>query len=154
MTRVIPRPVAADGSHHGGFGGPPTLPLIDPHPKFDALLSSLSNDFAERLVLWPHDPESLAGFGGEMDRALQMPGWTNVWTKPIQNRVDMLATGVNAEVGVRVLGRNFDTVVTASEQIAALFVNYQVLLMWLPIRCAARATCGSLPIQCAPPLQA
>ena len=54
-----------------------------------------------------------------MDRALQMPGWTNVWTKPIQNRVDMLATGVNAEVGVRVLGRDFDSVVTASEQIAA-----------------------------------
>ena len=22
-----------------------------------------------------------------------MPGWTNVWTMPIQNRVDMLSTG-------------------------------------------------------------
>jgi Cu(I)/Ag(I) efflux system membrane protein CusA/SilA len=74
---------------------------------------------AASLRLEVHDPESLAGFGGEMDRALQMPGWTNVWTKPIQNRVDMLATGVNAEVGVRVLGRDLDAVVRASEDVAA-----------------------------------
>jgi Cu(I)/Ag(I) efflux system membrane protein CusA/SilA len=119
-ARYAPRPIAAGGSHHhGGFGGPPSLPLIDPHPKFDALLNSLSEDFAASLTLWSHDPESLAGFGGEMDRALQMPGWTNVWTKPIQNRVDMLATGVNAEVGIRVLGRDLDAVVSASEDIAA-----------------------------------
>ena len=49
-----------------------------------------------------------------------MPGWTNVWTMPIQNRVDMLATGVNTAVGVRVLGRELDDVVAASEAIAAV----------------------------------
>ena len=48
-----------------------------------------------------------------------MPGWTNIWTMPIQNRVDMLATGVNTAVGVRVLGRSLDDVVAASEAIAA-----------------------------------
>jgi Cu(I)/Ag(I) efflux system membrane protein CusA/SilA len=55
-----------------------------------------------------------------MDRALQMPGWSNVWTRPIQNRVDMLATGVNAEVGVRVLGHDLDAVVRTSEDVAAV----------------------------------
>ena len=55
-----------------------------------------------------------------MDRVLQMPGWTNVWTRPIQNRVDMLATGVNSEVGVRVLGRSLNDVVDASEEIARI----------------------------------
>ena len=49
-----------------------------------------------------------------------MPGWTNVWTMPIQNRVDMLATGVNTPVGVRVLGPDLDDVVAASEAIAAV----------------------------------
>jgi Cu(I)/Ag(I) efflux system membrane protein CusA/SilA len=49
-----------------------------------------------------------------------MPGWTNVWTMPIQNRVDMLATGVNTTVGVRVLGRRLEDVVRASEEIAAV----------------------------------
>ena len=51
---------------------------------------------------------------------MQMPGWTNVWTMPIQNRVDMLATGVSTPVGIRVLGRNLEDVVRASEDIAAV----------------------------------
>jgi copper/silver efflux system protein len=113
-----PKPNRAAAHHHGDFGGPPELPLIDPHPAFDTLLKRLSADFAGSLRLRSHTQQTLAGFGGEMDRALQMPGWTNVWTKPIQNRVDMLATGVNAEVGVRVLGRDLDTVVDASEKVA------------------------------------
>jgi Cu(I)/Ag(I) efflux system membrane protein CusA/SilA len=108
----------APKTHHG----PPVveLPFIDPHPVFDAIVRQCAEESLKSLLLWPHDPTSLAAFGGEMDRVLQMPGWTNVWTKPIQNRVDMLATGVNAEVGVRVLGRNLDEVVQTSEQIAAV----------------------------------
>jgi copper/silver efflux system protein len=47
-----------------------------------------------------------------------MLGWANVWTRPIQNRVDMLASGVNSEVGVRVLGDDFDAIVNTSEAIA------------------------------------
>jgi Cu(I)/Ag(I) efflux system membrane protein CusA/SilA len=39
---------------------------------------------------------------------------------PIQNRVDMLSTGVNTAVGVRVLGRKLEDVVRASEEIAAV----------------------------------
>jgi Cu(I)/Ag(I) efflux system membrane protein CusA/SilA len=65
------------------------------------------------------DRAELIGFGGELDRAVPMPGWTSVWTMPIQNRVDMLSTGVNTTVGVRVLGRTLDDVVGASEAIAA-----------------------------------
>ncbi len=110
-------PKPHDGSAHNSL---PSLPLIDPHPRCDALVRQLTDEFSRSLLLWPHDSDSLAGFGGEMDRALQMPGWTNVWTRPIQNRVDMLATGVNTEVGVRVLGRRLEDVVAASEQIASV----------------------------------
>ena len=39
---------------------------------------------------------------------------------PIQNRIDMLATGVNTTLGVRVLGRRQQDVVRASENIAAI----------------------------------
>ena len=49
-----------------------------------------------------------------------MPGWANVWTMPIQNRVDMLATGVNTAIGVRVQGRKLEDVVRASESVAAV----------------------------------
>ncbi len=80
-------------------------------------MRSLTEKFAKRIWLWPHDSETLAA---EMDRTLQVPGWANVWTKPIQNRIDMLATGVNSEVGVRVLGPDLDDVVLTSEVIAGV----------------------------------
>jgi Cu(I)/Ag(I) efflux system membrane protein CusA/SilA len=102
--------------HHGGV----ELPFLDPVPQLDSIQAEQTKKLAGALLLWPRDRVELAGFGGEMDRALQMPGWTNVWTMPIQNRVDMLATGVNTTVGVRVLGRRLADVVRGSEDIAAL----------------------------------
>ena len=115
-----PKPAAgAPAAHHGGTHSP--LPVIDPHPVLDSLYADLTRDMASRLVLHRSEREEMAGaYGGELDAAMQMPGWTNVWTKPIQNRVDMLATGINTEVGVRVLGPRIDDVVTASEAIAAV----------------------------------
>ena len=35
----------------------------------------------------------------EMDAALQLPGFPNVWTQPIRNRLDMLFTGIKTPVG-------------------------------------------------------
>jgi Cu(I)/Ag(I) efflux system membrane protein CusA/SilA len=102
------------GHHHGG------LPDLDPVPGLDSLQKELTESFARGLLLWPRERTELAGFGGELDRVMRMPGWTNVWTMPIQNRVDMLSTGVNTTVAVRILGRRLDDVVKASEDIAAL----------------------------------
>src|SRR5207302_7018641 len=103
--------------HHGEAVA---LPDLEPVPELDSIQDEQSRAFAQGLLLWQKDHADLVGFGGELDRALQMPGWTNVWTMPIQNRVDMLATGVNTDVGVRVLGRDLDSVVRASEEIAAV----------------------------------
>jgi Cu(I)/Ag(I) efflux system membrane protein CusA/SilA len=104
-------------SHH--HAPPPAAPAVEPSPALDALQVELTPPFAAGLMLWRKEPQELAGFGSELDEAVSMPGWTNVWTMPIQNRVDMLATGVNTEVGVRVLGRRLDDVVNASEAVAA-----------------------------------
>lgn len=114
-----PSPAGGPASHHGGTYGP--LPVVDPHPALDGLYAELTREMAGRLVLHRSERDEMAGaYGGELDATMQMPGWTNVWTKPIQNRVDMLATGINTEVGVRVLGPRIDDVVAGSEAIAAL----------------------------------
>ncbi len=42
----------------------------------------------------------------ELDAAMQLPGWTNAWTMPIKNRIDMLSTGVRTPVGIKVLGKD------------------------------------------------
>ena len=108
------------GDHHHGLASYGDLPFVDPHPEYDRIREEMRERWKASLKLHRHTPETLASFGGEMDRVLQMPGWTNVWTRPIQNRVDMLATGVNSEVGVRVLGRSLNDVVDASEEIARI----------------------------------
>ncbi|MBI4211758.1 MAG: efflux RND transporter permease subunit, partial [Deltaproteobacteria bacterium] len=40
----------------------------------------------------------------EMDHALQIPGWTNAWTMPIKNRIDMLSTGIRTPLGIKIFG--------------------------------------------------
>jgi Cu(I)/Ag(I) efflux system membrane protein CusA/SilA len=108
----------AGGHHHGGDEAATSAPVLEPHPILDAIQNTQSKRFSGRLMLWKADREALSAFGGELDLAVQMPGWTNVWTMPIQNRVDMLSTGVNTPIGIRVLGRNLDDVIRGSEEVA------------------------------------
>ncbi|MCF6157369.1 MAG: efflux RND transporter permease subunit [wastewater metagenome] len=44
----------------------------------------------------------------EMDEALRVPGVANIWTQPIVNRVDMLATGIRTSVGVKIFGNDLN----------------------------------------------
>jgi Cu(I)/Ag(I) efflux system membrane protein CusA/SilA len=125
LKRLRNNPEPPRHHHQGGGGGHAMSRLAErpatlaPQPALDVVQDELSKRFERRLILWKKDRADLVGFGGELDRAVPMPGWTNVWTMPIQNRVDMLATGVNTAIGVRVLGRNLDDVVRASGSIAA-----------------------------------
>ncbi len=40
----------------------------------------------------------------ELDGAVRIPGVSNLWTQPIKNRIDMLATGMRTPVGVKIFG--------------------------------------------------
>ncbi|QDV89869.1 Cation efflux system protein CusA [Phycisphaerae bacterium RAS2] len=59
------------------------------------------NEFGRNVFLWHKTKNDLVK---EMDSELQAPGWGNIWTQPIINRVDMLATGVRTMIGVKVFG--------------------------------------------------
>ena len=45
----------------------------------------------------------------EMNSKLQIPGVSNGWTQPIINRINMLATGVRTDLGIKIFGENLDT---------------------------------------------
>ena len=81
-----------------------------------ALRAELDGPFAKRLMLWR---KTKADIVQEMDSAVQMPGWGNIWTQPIVNRIDMLATGVRTMIGVKVFGSDVKTIQQASEEVAA-----------------------------------
>ncbi|MEI4262657.1 efflux RND transporter permease subunit [Roseovarius sp. D0-M9] len=58
----------------------------------------------------------------DLDRAVQVPGVTNVWIQPIKNRIDMLATGIKTPVGVKISGAELhviEEIGTQVERIAA-----------------------------------
>jgi Cu(I)/Ag(I) efflux system membrane protein CusA/SilA len=59
----------------------------------------------------------------ELDRAVRVPGLTNVWVPPIRNRIDMLATGVKSPIGVKVSGPDLASIDTAARAIEAVARN-------------------------------
>src|SRR5262245_40809229 len=54
----------------------------------------------------------------EMNEKLQMPGVTNIWTQPIQNRIDMLSTGIRSQVGVKIFGNDLKEIESLSRRVA------------------------------------
>jgi Cu(I)/Ag(I) efflux system membrane protein CusA/SilA len=59
----------------------------------------------------------------ELDRAVKVPGLSNVWVPPIRNRIDMLATGIKSPVGVKVAGADLATIDALATQIEAAVKN-------------------------------
>ena len=53
---------------------------------------------------------TMEGIRNALDKAVQVPGVTNVWIQPIKNRIDMLATGIKTPVGVKVTGADLDVI--------------------------------------------
>jgi Cu(I)/Ag(I) efflux system membrane protein CusA/SilA len=75
---------------------------IEPTPEeVNRLAEEESPALGMGLFLWAKTKSDLQK---EMDGELQMPGWGNTWTQPIQNRVNMLSTGVRTQIGVKVFG--------------------------------------------------
>ena len=84
---------------HASSGG--LLASGEPGPALQAVRDAREPVFHKRVFLWH---KLKADIVKEFDSELQMPGWGNIWTQPIINRVDMLATGVRTMIGVKVYG--------------------------------------------------
>ena len=54
----------------------------------------------------------------EMNEKLTMPGVTNIWTQPIQNRIDMLSTGIRSQVGLKIFGNDLKELEELSRHVA------------------------------------
>jgi Cu(I)/Ag(I) efflux system membrane protein CusA/SilA len=82
--------------------GTPFVGKTEPTPEeVNRLAGEAAPQFGKTLFLWQ---KTKADLQKEMDAELQVPGWGNTWTQPIQNRVNMLATGVRTQIGVKVFG--------------------------------------------------
>jgi copper/silver efflux system protein len=59
----------------------------------------------------------------ELDRAVKVPGLSNIWVPPIRNRIDMLATGIKSPVGIKVAGADLATIDQLTTRIEAAVKN-------------------------------
>jgi Cu(I)/Ag(I) efflux system membrane protein CusA/SilA len=92
-----------------GLAKEPSLDDLNP------IRDDRSVQFKQGLFLWKKTQDDVRM---EMDSELQVPGWGNIWTRPIQNRVDMLATGVRTMVGVKVYGATPEDIQKVSDDVA------------------------------------
>jgi Cu(I)/Ag(I) efflux system membrane protein CusA/SilA len=85
---------------------------------FIALRQELERPLADWLLLWRRDGSPRGDLRQELNTVVQVPGWSNIWTQPIANRIDMLSTGVRTPVGVRVFGPDLNTINRVCREIA------------------------------------
>ena len=56
----------------------------------------------------------------DLDAALRFPGVSNIWTQPIVNRIDMLATGIRTPVGVKIFGPDLKVLEKLADEIKSI----------------------------------
>jgi Cu(I)/Ag(I) efflux system membrane protein CusA/SilA len=56
----------------------------------------------------------------EIDAATRTPGVANMWSMPIKNRLDMLATGIKTPVGIKLFGPDLPTLEAIGKEIEGL----------------------------------
>ena len=84
-------------------------------PELQSLRAELDATWSSHLFLWQKSKDDLLK---EIDSVVRMPGWANIWTQPIINRIDMLATGVQTMIGVKIFGSDLDRIQDVSDQVA------------------------------------
>jgi copper/silver efflux system protein len=68
--------------------------------------------------LFPDErPRTTEELFAEMNGRMSYLGWTNAFTMPIKNRLDMLTTGIRTPIGVKVYGTNLEEIERAGEEL-------------------------------------
>ena len=70
-----------------------------------------------RRLLPDERPRTTEELFAEMNGRMSYLGWTNAFTMPIKNRLDMLTTGIRTPVGVKVYGANLEEIERAGEEL-------------------------------------
>lgn len=85
------------------------------------LRDELAKSFGSSVFFWQRRTGPKGDLvDDEMGRVLQVPGWSNIFTQPIINRIEMLSTGVRTDIGVKVFGPDLDTIDGVCKQIEAV----------------------------------
>jgi len=85
---------------------------------FLPLQQELEKPFKDRVFFWPRQSGPRGDLiDDEFGRVLQVPGYSNIFTQPIINRIEMLSTGVRTDIGVKVFGPDLATIERVCKEI-------------------------------------
>ena len=88
---------------------------------FVPLRETLEATFRKSVFFWPRKTGPKGDLvDDEMGRVLQVPGWSNIFTQPIINRIEMLSTGVRTDIGVKVFGPDLDAIDRVCKEVEAV----------------------------------
>lgn len=91
------------------------------YAPFVEIRRELDESFVDRVFLWPRQTGPKGDLvDDEMGRVLQVPGWSNIFTQPIINRIEMLSTGVRTDIGVKVFGDKLEAIDQVCKEIEAV----------------------------------
>ena len=60
---------------------------------------------------------TMAKIKDELNKAVHVPGLTNLFVPPLRNRIDMLSTGIKSPIGIKVLGTDLATLQAVADRI-------------------------------------
>ena len=117
---------ACGGSRGPGAVGPPQLDPTGPQAEESRRGPFRGQESRQARPRRAHGPPqwrpglTLETLQAEMDAQMQFPGFPNVWTQPIRNRLDMLLTGIKTPVGIKVLGADLNVIQRLGQEIEGI----------------------------------
>lgn len=94
-------------------------------PKINRFYSNWPTPFKNIFRFFISDQLSSEELVNQMNTKINLAHWTNAWTMPIKNRIDMLSTGIRTPLGIKIFGNNLMDI----EQVGK---NLETLLRTLP----------------------
>ena len=76
-----------------------------------------------RKIFPEERPLTYAELIREMDKAISVPGLSNMWTMPIKGRIDMITTGIQTPLGIKIYGDDINKLNEIAQQIEQLLRN-------------------------------
>ena len=73
-----------------------------------------------RKIFPEERPLTYAELIREMDKAISLPGLSNMWTMPIKGRIDMITTGIQTPLGIKVYGNDVNKLNEIAQEIEKL----------------------------------
>ncbi len=90
----------------------------NPFNELNRITKELADDFHSWVFLWKRQGGTRGDLvEDEMLRVLHVTGWSDIFTQPIINRIEMLSTGIRTPIGVKVFGPDLETINRVSSQV-------------------------------------